>query len=419
MAYPTIEESLSKGMQLGREDVQNIETARYAPQTAIAKLAQDQAQATVLGQKAELGKYDVEAAGLIKQAMTPVGPSQDYSAIYSQTSSLKQKQDLAKQKLAKAEQLRNATMASGKFSESTRKAYEDAQAEVKSVDTEFKTFQAESLRKVLDPALTARDQSSWDMAKPQLAEATAEAAVQEAIKSGVPEENLARLRNDVRSQTLTSLPKAWGESAQNFVRSKAAELKSLEASNKMDKQVRDEEEHKMKMKVQQVQIEKTRTETDKALREAREGNPKAVADSVKLLKDIVNTESLELNRITADEEMAAKKQMEDAEEAKGSWFGDKTAEESNYQTAKANYDNIQVRKANAQKILDKAQSDLKLTLEMAKETGTVIPKDTTIKPKAITDKAIEDAAKQSWGSYEPGNYDYRVSPEGKLQRKAK
>jgi len=416
---PSFIESLAAGGKQWGEYAQGVETARTAPQMAQAELAKQQASAEILGQGAKLGQYDVEAAGLIKQAMTPVGPSQDYSAIYSQTSSLKQKQDLAKQKLAKAEQLRNATMASGKFSESTRKAYEDAQAEVKSVDTEFKTFQAESLRKVLDPALTARDQSSWDMAKPQLAEATAEAAVQEAIKSGVPEENLARLRNDVRSQTLTSLPKAWGESAQNFVRSKAAALKSLETSNKMDKQVRDEEEHKMKMKEYQSKIAENYAQRDKAINEAKAGNPKAVADSVKLLKDIVNTESLELNRITADEEMVAKKQMEDAEEAKGSWFGDKTAEESNYQTAKANYDNIQVRKANAQKILDKAQSDLKLTLEMAKETGTVIPKDTTIKPKAITDKAIEDAAKQSWGSYEPDKYDYRVSPEGKLQRKAK
>lgn len=416
---PSFIESLAAGGKQWGEYAQGVETARTAPQMAQADLANKQAEARVRGQQAELGQYDLEAASLLKQVATPVGPTQDYAAIYSQTGNLKQKQELAKQKLAKAEQLKNATMASGKFSESTRKAYEDAQAESKAVDTEFKTFQEESLRKVLDPALTARDQSSWDMAKPQLAEATAEAAVQEAVKSGVPEENLARLRNDVRNQTLASLPKVWGPSAQNFVRSKAASLSSLEASNKMDKQVRDEEEHKMKMKEYQSKIAENYAQRDKALNETRAGNPKAVADSVKLLKDIVNTESLELNRITADEEMVAKKQMEDAEEAKGSWFGDKAAEESSYQTAKANYDNIQVRKANAQKILDKAQSDLSLTLEMAKETGVAVPKDTTFKSKAVTDKTIEEAAKLSWGGYEPDKYDYRVSSDGKLQRKVK
>lgn len=416
---PSFIESLASGGKQWGEYAQGVETARTAPQMAQAELATNQANARLAGQNAELNQYNVEAAGLIKQAMTPVPPSQDYSAIYSKTSSLKQKQDLAKQKLAKAEQLKNATMASGKFSESTRKAYEDAQAEVKAVDTEFKTFQAESLRKVLDPALTARDQSSWDMAKPQLAAATAEAAVQEAIKQGVPEANIERLRKDVLNQTMSSLPKSWGPSAQNFVRSKAAELSSLETSNKMDKQVRDEEMHRLDMAVKRSQIAENNAQRDKALAEAKIGNPKAVADSVKLLKDIVNTESLELNRITADEEMVAKKQMEDADEARGSFFGDATTEEVNYQTAKANYDNIQVRKANAQKILDKAQADLSLTLKMAKETGVGIPKDTSLKPKVVTNKAIEDAAKQSWGEYEPTKYDYRVSPDGKLQRKAK
>lgn len=413
---PTFAESFSKGIELGTSDVQNIEKARYAPQNAIAELAINQGNARLAGQNAELNQYNVEAAGLIKQAMTPVGPSQDYSAIYSKTSSLKQKQDLAKQKLAKAEQLRNATMASGKFSESTRQAYEDAQAESKAVDTEFKTFQEESLRKVLDPALTARDQSSWDMAKPQLAEATAEAAVQEAVKSGVPEENLARLRNDVRNQTLASLPKAWGASAQNFVRSKGAELKSLEASNKMDEQVRKEEEHKMKMKEYQSKIAENYAQRDKALNEARGGNPAKLTEEHGKWVTQANTAFDNLGKAASkvtELEGQIKIHKDNIEEYSNTPTTEEAAESTRLATELTT---AQANKTTMQKDLDYANQQKTLTEELIKAKGLSVPKP---EPRPDPKKQIENSAIRSWGSYEPDKYDYRVSSDGKLQRKAR
>lgn len=372
---PSFIESLAAGGKKWGEYAQGVETARTAPQMAQAELDTNQANARLAVQNADLNQYNVDAAGLIKQATTPVGPSQDYSAIYSKTSSLKQKQDLAKQKLAKAEQLKNATMASGKFSEATRKAYEDAQAESKAVDTEFKTFQAESLRKVLDPALTARDQSSWNMAKPQLAEATAEAAVQEAIKSGVPEENLARLRNDVRNQTLASLPKAWGPSAQNFVRSKGAELKSLETSNKMDEAIRKEEEHKSKMKLEQSQTAENYAKRDKALAEAKGGNPKALAEVVKSARADYNTASLAANRFSASEQRELEMKLKVAKEATTDWTG-KEEKKAAYELIQAEMDEFTKNKKAADQALADTEADWKLARDQAKAKGVDVPKET-------------------------------------------
>lgn len=366
-------ESLVAGGQKWGEFAKGVETARTAPETAQAELLQQQSQAELLKQQAELGKYDIEAAKRISQVATPVGPTQDYSAIYSQSTSMQQKLNLAKQKLAKAEELKNQTMASGKFSETTRKAYEDAQSELKDLEKDYKGFQVESLRKVLEPALLAKDQNSWDSAKPQLANAAAEAAVQEAMKQGVPEENLARLRTDVRNQTLSQLPKTWGPSAQNFVKSKAAELSGLKTAYDIDEQRRKEEKHEADLLKLRAETQKARAEADKAVRETKEGNPKAIQDRVKELRQLVNTESLELNRMTDDEERNAKERLDAAKEAQGSWFGNKTEEDAEYKAAETAYNDIQKRKAIAQKLIEKAQQELELSLGIAKEKGITTP----------------------------------------------
>lgn len=252
-----------------------------------------------------------------------------------------------------------------------------AQSELESLQQQQQQMIADTTKKAVGSLLGATDQTTYDRARNEIAKNFGLMAYQSAINQGTPEEQARALGKAESDARLKQLPSTYGASAKHAITQINAEMGGLDSMVKLNKEFRDQkdqtlQEEKAKLEKQELseKITKLKAETDKI------NNPKKpekdVANDIKELRQLVNTQSLELNRMTDDEEQMAKARLEQAKDAMEGLVDKWTVseeEKAELKAAQDSYDSILKRKQDAQLILNNAQQKLKLLLGIAEEKG--------------------------------------------------
>lgn len=322
-------------------------------------------------------------------------------------------------KLQSAQQRYNAVNFDPELKQKYKTALDEVKTEITTAQEKQAKQQTEMLKQSFNPLIAATDNYSWNLGRSNAAKQQANAAVAEAIRQNIPENQLERIRTDAYRGAYDALPATYDSKARNI---QANIQQQLEGSKGRQEEIKSDAEYQkaqLDMQKTDLEMKKLKVETNKLQADLRGGKKEKEKDLttehgkwVTQSNTAFDNLGKATSRITELEEQI-KFHQDIIEEG----FNTPTAEEkteserlaTELKTAKANRDRMQ-------RDLDYSNRQKDITEEMIKAKGLPVPKP---EPKPDPEKQIEMGAKQAWGSYEPKVYEYRVSPEGKLQRKAK
>jgi len=412
---PFLMSEVAQGSDAALKIAQNRAESPLVDQRAQASLLNEQSVASFnkdrattsglnmadLARQTEISNQAALGGGLSTQASVPDESKVEYKNLAESLVRTSPEIQRAQKEVALLNKRIEAVRSDDDLRKSLLKQRDDTETRMKDLQATQEKQQIDLVKKPLQSAFLANDQSSWNSAKDHLTEAQKQVIKSAALAQGMPEDQAKALAEMEGARFRKTLPEKFGDSSRVFVEQHLAELSSMEDTFKLSKEARDREKHKLDMLKTKADIAKLEKEADKGT-----NDPEKLGDALKNWNTIANTQSNIVNRDTPIELELADERIKAAEDARGGWFlskGEETKLDTELKAAQAEKDAILIRKTTAERMLAKAQQKMEEIIAMSEASGKPVDKDAlkpADKPLTSSDYSLSKEIASEFGSIE-------------------
>lgn len=369
-------EAYNEGLVSASKGVEAVETARYAPQTAIADLAQKQATLEQTQQQNILRGYNVRGAADIEQVAQGIQQEEanlaqaEYGKVFTEAQQNQKEMERRKLRIDQYRKLEFAARQNPQQASEFRLSAQREQDALAKIQEKQLATQEKHLGNQYAAIAGVRDQTTLDLARRDIGEQ----AVAAARVAGVPEENLERVRADA----IKDIPRSWGPSGEYWKEKMKFQILPTKDALAVQREELAAKREEAKARGKEADERQTKIKADRA--EARQEHKYNSENYRDALKD-TNEQRKNLLAFSPARKLELQALVKEAKEVSEKfWQSDeeKALSTAQYELLKEELTSFDTNKTTANTAFLKAEKNAKFYRDLIEEKNKNLPKEEQI-----------------------------------------